>query len=240
MNFLRPPQLPVSKDERIWIDDALERMTALFGDGTLRTVDVQLPKDETFPEWDGTEACLAPLIARICGCMGTDPNGQTVEILADVHSRLRSSIRHIATGKYTARMGAVAPPTVGAPIAVKETLLQEPIALIATLAHEIGRTRLLEKGVERTEEHLEPLTDICTVFWGLGIFTANSAFRFTQSKEGWSVRRQGYLSEAMWGYALASWAHRRGDREAKWARHLGTNLKEYFTASQKVLSKSDR
>jgi len=54
---------------------------------------------------------------------------------------------------------------------------------------------------------MEPLTDLLTVFLGFGVFTANAAFRIEQHQDGrsqgWSARRQGYLSEEEFGYALA-------------------------------------
>ncbi len=63
-----------------------------------------------------------------------------------------------------------------------------------------------------------------TVFLGLGIFTANAAFRFNQwqdgQMQGWSTQRSGYLTEPEWGYALACYAWVRGEAAPDWAEHL--------------------
>jgi hypothetical protein len=62
-------------------------------------------------------------------------------------------------------------------------------------------------GENRIKINNEPLTDSTTVFFGLGLFNANEAFKtFKDFKSyGWST--QGYLSQTQWGYALALFAH---------------------------------
>jgi len=76
------------------------------------------------------------------------------------------------------------------------------------MAHELGHAILLGGGLmnPKTPDH-EPMTDLLTVFLGLGIFNANSAARFQQRQEerrySWSMQRLGYLPEEVYGYALA-------------------------------------
>jgi len=55
------------------------------------------------------------------------------------------------------------------------------MGLIGTTAHEVAHVLLLADGrISREEPDMEPFTDLLTVYLGLGIFTANTAFRFTQ------------------------------------------------------------
>jgi hypothetical protein len=58
---------------------------------------------------------------------------------------------------------------------------------------------LADGRIPREAPDSEPLTDLLTVFFGAGIFTANSAFQFgqwqTHSHQGWQATRLGYLSE---------------------------------------------
>lgn len=79
------------------------------------------------------------------------------------------------------------------------------------------------------------MTDLATVFLGLGVITANAAFQFTQwteaSTQGWRVRRAGYLSEPLWGYALARFAWERGETSPKWAGELEGNTGVFFRHS---------
>jgi hypothetical protein len=78
---------------------------------------------------------------------------------------------------------------------------------------------------------------------GLGIFTANSAVRFKQYQEdrrqGWSMQRLGYLPEEVYGYALARFAAERAELNAKWVKHLSTNVRAYFKESRAWLRKNN-
>jgi len=110
------------------------------------------------------------------------------------------------------------------------------------MAHELGHVILLGGNLldPQTPDH-EPMTDLLTVFLGLGIFTANSAARFLQYQNdthyGWSMKRLGYLPEEVYGYALAKFASERGD-DAKWVRHLSTNVRTYYKRSQAYLRRN--
>ncbi len=127
-------------------------------------------------------------------------------------------------------------------ISINEAQLKDPLALVATLAHELGHILLLRPGlVDRTDPDMEPLNDLLTIFLGFGIFTANSAFRFEQHtdyrSQGWSTRRLGCLSEEQLGYALARFAFERGENKPAWVSFLSTNIAAYLKRSAAWLAK---
>ena len=100
-------------------------------------------------------------------------------------------------------------------IAIDSANLQDPQALVATLAHELCHVHLISDGrIDPDRPDHEPLTDLLTVFLGFGIFNANTAVQFKQFEDGvmqgWSSSRQGYLPEEAFGYALAlyTWVRR--------------------------------
>lgn len=66
--------------------------------------------------------------------------------------------------------------------------------------------------MDREVPDMEPLTDLAMVFWGLGIFNANSAAQSQQHDDG---TKQG------------------------WAKHLRLNVGNYFRQSLKVLEYRD-
>jgi len=116
------------------------------------------------------------------------------------------------------------------------------MSLVATIAHELGHVILLGGGrISRDDKDHEYLTDLITVFFGLGIFTANSAFQFSQwrdhSHQGWRTARLGYMSEEMFAYSLAAYAWIRNETKPKWSRHLAMNVGHYFKESLKYLEK---
>jgi hypothetical protein len=121
-------------------------------------------------------------------------------------------------------------------ISINEAQLKDPMVLVAVLAHELGHIILLHPGlVDCKDPDMETLNDLLTVFLGLGIFTANAAFRFEQhsdsTSQGWSVRRLGYLSEEQFGYALARFAYERGEGKPAWISFLSTNVASYLKRS---------
>ena len=128
-------------------------------------------------------------------------------------------------------------------VAIRSTMLKDPASLVATVAHELGHVILLggELVTPNTPDH-EPMTDLLTVFLGLGIFTANSAAQFKQFQNdrriGWSAQRLGYLPQTVFGYALAKFATERGEQTTGWDRHLSPNVRSDFRRSKRWLSEN--
>jgi len=130
-------------------------------------------------------------------------------------------------------------------ISLSTAYLRDPMSLVAVIAHELGHVLLLaDKKIDRDRKDHEFLTDLLTVQTGLGIFTANSAFRFTQwsggFKQGWKAQRLGYMTEPMFGYALALFAWTRGELKPTWAEYLEGNVKDHFKSGMKYLQKTTR
>src|SRR5207244_2275878 len=84
-----------------------------------------------------------------------------------------------AAGHWRKRDGATV-------IGVQVDQARDPIALVATIAHELGHERLLgEERIDPERRDGEPLTDLFTVFFGMGIFSANAAFEFRLSHQAY-------------------------------------------------------
>ncbi len=128
---------------------------------------------------------------------------------------------------------------------IDERMLSDPLAPTATIAHELGHARLLgERRIDPERKDHELLTDLTTVFFGLGIFTANSARREKSWSDGieagWSVSHLGYLDFAHYGYAFAVLAHGRGETRPGWARYLRPNVRAPFKQGQRYLRKREK
>jgi hypothetical protein len=109
-------------------------------------------------------------------------------------------------------------------IQLAPALTADPIALTSIYAHEAGHELLLGGGrisPVRRPDH-EPLTDLLTVFYGLGIFAANAAYerRPRPNGRGKQPLARGYLREAALSEALAYYALLRGERRPTWDRYL--------------------
>jgi hypothetical protein len=203
-----------------------------------------LPDSSFFPDkFHGTKACVDGLVTRICGYMDVDPNRVEVELFSDRDDTV--SKHRLGEEQYSGAAGLYLHP--GTPndrikVSINTSKLNNPTALVATVAHELGHVILLADGrLSREDKSHEYMTDLLTVFLGLGIFTANAVVQFSQwqdhSHQGWSISRQGYMTEEMFGYALAACAWMRNNSGNAWERHLSVNVKHYFKTSLNYLEK---
>jgi hypothetical protein len=243
-------KLPVSDEDRQWVDDGFVRLEKLLGRRRLVESRVVLPTAEDFPDpYDNTPAAVENLFCRVCSYMHVARNCIELEIFSDEVEELREILPHwqeragrkCAAGLFFDGTGEDKSAITKMVVAVKSTQTKDPLSLVATMAHELGHVILLGgKLMDPKSSDHEPMTDLLTVFLGLGVFTANSAARFSQyhddRRQGWSMQRLGYLPEEVFGYALAKFAWERKD-EAKWAKHLSTNVRSYFKRSHAWLAK---
>lgn len=94
-------------------------------------------------------------------------------------------------------------------------LIDDPMGLVATLAHELAHYLLAAESDLVEDETHELMTDLTVAYAGLGVFGANTAFSFQQHGDafgqGWRSRSSGYLSPRSWAFALAVFGELRGD-----------------------------
>ena len=230
------PKLPVTEEERLWVDRSFARLATFLGRGRMTDAAVLVPTPACFPDpYDASEDSLHLTFGIVARHMGVDAATVDLDLFSDAISITRGLAPLIAGatggagGLYFGSAGKLL-------IAVHEDKLRDPLALVAVIAHELGHVLLLAPGhVGCDEPDMEPLTDLLTVFLGAGVFNANSACRFSQytdtDKQGWSTQRLGYLSEEVFGYALARFARERGERKPAWAEYLSTNVASYFKRS---------
>ena len=236
------PRCHLEADEKAWVEKRMLWLREQFGSKPIRRVPLD-PTSQLLPKkWDCSHEAGADLCRRLCDFMLVDP--------LRLHLRFYSkSESHITDSAYAGETHSSGPaglyhhPTDSQKvvIAVEESGLLRPASLAATICHELAHVHLLADGrIRREEEDCEPLTDLLTVFFGSGILTANAAFQFSQwqdgRRQGWNVSRQGYLTEALFGFSLACFSWYRGDVEAPWRKHLRENIAYYFDDSMHFLS----
>jgi len=239
-------KLPLTDKERLWIEESLLWLLKEFGTDFFLKQQLVLPEARFFPEkFTGSEECVRNLVNRICQFMDVDTNHVEVEFFSD--RELRSGREKIdgRDGYFNSAAGLYSHPQSQGErmrISINESKFRNPTALVATIAHELGHVLLLgQRRISDKDESHEFLTDLLTVFFGLGIFTANSAFQFSQwqshSHQGWTASRLGYMNEEQFAYSLAAYAWMRGDADCKWRDHLAINVKAHFKTSLNYLQK---
>jgi hypothetical protein len=236
-------KLPVTEEERQWVDEGFSRLEKMLGRRRMLEAEVILPTAEWFPDlYDKSQAAGKRLFQRVCTYMRVDRSDIEFQIFPDETEILpywygnsggcAGFYSHDRTADETRML-----------VAIRSTQLKDPLALVATMAHELGHVILLGGGLLKptTPDH-EPMTDLLTVSLGFGVFNANSAGRFKQHQDetryGWSMQRLGYLPEEVYGYAMAKFATERGEENVDWAKHLSTNVRSYFKRSRSWLARN--
>jgi hypothetical protein len=231
------PKLPVTDEERIWVDEGFSRFKRMLGEKRILQCPVIEPTDQFFPDpYDRTEAALEAIFSRVCEYMQVERNQVELAVIPDSSSVIEALPEYGIKSNDPAGLHFGLSDTEKPLIGIRQSLLKDPLTVVATIAHELGHVILLDGGhLSRQAEDMEPMTDLLTVFLGLGIFTANACCRFTKfhddRHEGWSINRLGYLPEVVYGYALAVFAQERGEGNPAWSAHLSTNVKTYFKRS---------
>ncbi|HVJ80574.1 MAG TPA: hypothetical protein VNC50_05845 [Planctomycetia bacterium] len=242
--FRGSAECPVSPETREWIDWRWEWLENEFGKERVRSAPLVLPRAQFFPDaFHSTEECAAKMFVRVCGYMDVDPATVQLSFFEDrdplAGNPSFGAYRHDgAAGLYHADGDAFH-------IHIEAANLLDPLSMVGTMAHELGHVHLLGHGrVGRDEEDHEPLTDLLTVFLGLGMFTANSVVKEKSwtdgSYSGWSIGRQGYLTMPDYGYAFSRFALSRCEDGSKWAGELRLDVRSAFKQAMRFHAKNGK
>jgi len=230
------PKCPVGPATKAWVDSRMQWLADQFGMQVWHQARAVEPTGEFFPDpFDRSERAVRCMLDRVCNYMAIPPQRITLRLYAE-QRRVGNPLFPIE-GPRTAGQYAAAGQEI---VAIEVGGLANPMSLVATMAHELAHARLLgENRLSRDEEDLEILTDLATVFFGLGIFCANSAVQYDQwhrqGWSGWSVQRTGYLDEPTFGYALALWTFVRHEDRPRWMRHVRPNVRGHMKESLRFI-----
>lgn len=228
---------PIPEETRIWMENALIWLINQFGEKKLLDDKTLIPSENDFPlQSIGTEKIAHDILPIIAKQMDVNPeiisidfyNEQLIEIKGDMGNTIYG--QQFEDENYSAGFYEGKGPHGKYNIAIEIGQLQDPTKLIATLAHEIAHIKIL--GENRLNENDEYLTDLVTVFFGLGIFNANASFQFYSASNKWAYSKQGYLTQQEWGYALALYAYIRNEKKPDWIKFLTPNIQSDFNKSQ--------
>jgi hypothetical protein len=245
-----PPTCPIDPDQQQWLDGRFEWLLEQFGHDAPANTQVILPTPEFFPDvYEGRPDDAQAMLNRICGYMNVNPSRLRLFLFESGHAPTPSAgvvQTSTAAGLYVPGQTHTDDPSSDdtrppAQLGIDVAQLADPMALVATFAHEIGHEILLgQNRVSGDESDHEPLTDLLTVFLGLGIFTANSTIRdrawSSGTWAGWSTRRLGYLDQRMFGYAHARFAHARNESNPPWASHIRPDVRAPMAQSLRYLA----
>lgn len=237
LGWLFGSDCPLDPHGKAWVEDRLAWLRDEFGADDLYGRTVVLPTPEFFPDpYDGSRDSVFPLFDRVCDYMGVERGLLRLEFL-----------RPAANPLFLVNDGGEAVPTeaagwyAGDVVRLNENEMTDPMWLVGTLAHELAHQRLLGEGrIDPDVYDNELLTDLTTVFMGMGIFLANSPRHWDGNYTSWpgtELRKPEYMTGAMFGYALALLAWVRGSDRPAWMRYAASGVRSEMRQGLRFLHK---
>ncbi|GAB2842849.1 hypothetical protein [Ferruginibacter profundus] len=238
----RPNTCPISEDNRIWLEKSFLLLLEFFGKAETQQRKILIPHHSCFPiKYNGNEKTAFDTLKIVASQMEVPID----EIQLDFYDE---NVKEISTGspfgqgmflksekdnKDSAGLYWGKNESGKYDISLVRSKLKQPENMVATLAHEIAHIKLL--GENRIDKNDEKLTDLTTVFFGLGIFNANAAFQTYRGIDYSGWRKMGYLTQMEWGYAHSLLAYIRGEKSPDWINHLTLNIKGDFIQGQNFI-----
>jgi len=236
---------PIEESQRQWIDNALLWLLKAFGEENIIAKKMLTPSFEDFPiKFNGEHQTTIDTCNIIASQMDINPADISLDIYEEGREEIstgsptgvRIFMQNDNAGKSTSGLYWGKQEDGKYHVALEEKNLSQPEKMIATLSHELSHIKLLGEG--RIEKNNEPLTDLTTVVFGLGVFNANAAFQFRNNRDSWGYSKLGYLSQMEWGYALALLSHLKKEENPKWAEYLDRSVKADFKQSTRFILKN--
>lgn len=227
---------PIPEDTRIWMENALIWLINQFGEEKILKVNTLIPSVIDFPvKFDGSEQSAIDTSLIVAKQMDIDPSQIVVDFFNNQLLEIKNGMGGGLHGQqydneiYPAAIYNGKTIDNKFSISIEISQIKSPETLIPLLSHEMAHIKIL--GENRLTENDEYLTDLVTVFFGLGIFNANAAFKFKSDPDYWSYNKLGYLSQQEWGYALALYAYIKNETDSDWLKFLSPNIKSDFKKS---------
>ncbi|MBM82090.1 MAG: hypothetical protein CMJ78_16085 [Planctomycetaceae bacterium] len=215
---------PVGAEEKVWIEERFGWLADQFTCEQLRSGTTILPTTDFFPaSFERTDEEIVELLDRVAMFMDVDPMSVRLNYYEETHPKFNGQWSNGSAGMYSESDGQY-------DIWLEVSTLEDPLAVVSTIAHELGHVLLLgQNRLTGEEEDHEELTDLLTVFMGLGILTSNSVMNenywFSGGWTGWEMSRRGYITMEMYGYALALYAMARSEFIPDWLTHLRPDVR---------------
>jgi predicted Zn-dependent protease len=194
----------VTPGDKEWIEKNIIWFIEVFGFERLKAMPFISPGKENFP-YDNLKdpQQFKQLFEQLCNYWDLNPKEIRVKCFDDIKS------------KQWTTAGAPVGPT-NEPggiynqihtreekrfsIQLAKSNLENPELLIAVISHELAHVKLLGGHyINVNDANMEPLTDLASIFFGFGIFVANSV----QTTDGYWISRSGYLQDQVISYANA-------------------------------------
>lgn len=98
------PKLPVSEEDRVWVENGFDRLSRMLGRRRMLEATLIVPDSEHFPDpFDKTSAAAEKMFGRICRYMKVDRSRLEFEIFADETHELSNLLPYWSGATVDAR-----------------------------------------------------------------------------------------------------------------------------------------
>lgn len=224
-----PLQPTVTPDDKKWIEENFDWLIKAFSFAKARDLPFILPiyKAASSGKANATDQ-LQVMLENLCKRWDIDPTSVVLKTFNDLPPKKWYSPFVPANDNYEGPAGIYQHQFEGTTkkyhIHLAQSILKHNDITTATLTHELAHAKLL--GEEYLPEHapdMEPLTDLACIYFGFGIFLANTCYT-----DRGSMMRMGYLPNPMISYANALLCYITGFDPADVIVFLNSNTRELF------------
>ena len=242
MFWNKKKKLPITKEDKIWVDEDLNWLRTEFGEEHFMEIRTVTPTKDFYDRtFDGTEKDAEFILKRTMELMNIRDTEIKLEFFSDQPIEMADGTTLTTpadmNGSWDSASGTYQQTETETIISIERGQLKNTISLIGTISHELSHQILL--GENRIEENDEFLTDFTAITYGFGIFIGNSRFNFSQFSTnggfGWQSNGQGYLPEQIIAYSMA-WLSKERNEKIDFSQHLNKSMKKYFKQSFEYLT----
>lgn len=224
-----PPDKPaVTPDDKKWVEQNLMWFIEIFGLQRILKEPFLLPTFEKFPYKNlQDEKQFRQFFEQVCECWNVDPNEIKVNLFDDIKSKQWNNLVpggtiHEASGffhqEYTTDKQRFV-------VRIARSNLEHYELLTTVLSHELAHVKLLGGNYIKTHERdMEPFTDLANIYFGFGIFVANTC----ELKNHRWIGRMGYLPNEVISYANALICYISGKDASTYSDYLNSNTRMLF------------
>jgi hypothetical protein len=232
-----------SPEGREWLATQLRRLVERAGPEPFLCAPLVTPSDQWFPDaWSPDAGAAQRVAARFFGYARLVENSALVEIVDDERDPQGTVVRSQPAARFCGFHD-----TVGL-FSIARAALVHPPQVVAHLAHETAHAWRVAKGLVEPDARLEEaLTDLTTIYLGVGILAANGSYVVeepntrgeTPAATRWAHEHPGHLSPQAMCYLLALQAVTCGIEVQRYERWLEPTQVEFFAAAHEELEAAE-
>jgi tetratricopeptide (TPR) repeat protein len=197
-------QPTLTLEDKEWVEKNIIWFIEVFGLDRLKEQPFIAPTTENFPYSDPKDTeQFQKLFEQLCKYWDLNPNEIIVKFFDDFKSKqwtewVRPQSKFNEPSGLYSQIYTTDEKRFS--IQLAKSNLEHPQLLIAVIAHELAHVKLLGGNyINRNDADMEPLTDLASIFFGFGVFVANSV----QTTDIYWISRSGYLPSQLISYANA-------------------------------------